>query len=78
MKGNFDEQSIQQAMRLANTNAGQQLLSMMKRSDPKILQKAAGEAASGNYEQLKQTMSAFLSSPEARALLEQLGRQNNG
>lgn len=78
MKGNFDELSIQEAMRLVNTDAGQQLLSMMKSSDPKMLQKAADEAASGNYEQLKQTMSAFLSSPEARSLLEQLGRQSNG
>lgn len=75
MKGNFDELSIREAMRLANTEAGQQLLSMMKSSDPKKLQQAADEAAAGNYEQLKQTMSAFLSSPEARSLLEQLGRQ---
>lgn len=78
MKGNFDERSIQKAMRLANSEAGQQLLSILKSSDPKMMQKAADEAASGNYEQLKKTMSAFLSSPEARSLLEQLGRQSNG
>ena len=78
MKGNFDDRTIQEAMRLANSEAGQQLLAMMKSSDPQTLQKAASQAASGNYEQLKQTMSAFLSSPEARSLLEQLGRQQNG
>ncbi len=78
MKGNFDEMSMQDAMRLANSRTGQQLLSMMKNSDPKMLEKAASQAASGDYEQLKQTMSAFLSNPEMRALLEQLGRQKNG
>ena len=78
MKGNFDDRTIHEAMRLANSEAGQQLLAMMKSSDPQTLQKAASQAASGNYEQLKQTMSAFLSSPEARSLLEQLGRQQNG
>jgi uncharacterized protein with von Willebrand factor type A (vWA) domain len=78
VKGNFDEMSMQDAMRLANSRTGQQLLSMMKNSDPKMLEKAASQAASGDYEQLKQTMSAFLSNPEMRALLEQLGRQKNG
>ena len=78
MKGNFDEMSMQDAMRLANSRTGQQLLSMMKNSDPKMLEKAASQAASGDYEQLKQTMSAFLSNPEMRALLEQLWRQKNG
>ena len=78
MKGNFDELSMQDAMRLANSRTGQQLLSMMKNSDPKMLEKAASQAASGDYEQLKQTMSAFLSNPEMRALLEQLWRQKNG
>ena len=78
MKGNFDELSMQDAMRLANSEAGQKLLAMMKNRDPKMLEKAAAQASAGNYEQLKQTMSAFLSTPEARALLEQLGRQSNG
>ena len=78
MKGNFDELSMQDAMRLANSEAGQKLLAMMKHHNPKMLEQAANQASTGNYEQLKKTMSAFLSTPEAKALLEQLGRQSNG
>ena len=77
MKQNFDESSIKEAIRLSQTEAGQQLLSMLKSSDQTQLRKAAGEAASGDHQQLQQTLSAFLSSPEAKRLLEQLGRERH-
>jgi hypothetical protein len=35
------------------------------------------QAASGDYNQVKQTLSAFLASPQVRELLEKMGRNSN-
>lgn len=66
--------SMQEAMRLAQSPAGQQLLEALRQTDAGALNKAAAQAGSGDMEQAKQTLSALLSSPEVKALLEQLGR----
>ena len=75
MSQNYDDFHIQHAMRLAQTKTGQKLLSLLRQSDPQQLQKAAAQASSGDYEQMKQTMSSLIRSPEAQALLRQLEKQ---
>lgn len=64
---------MQEAMRLAKSPAGQQLLAMLQRSDTGEIQKAMDQAAAGDYAQAKQTMSSLLASPEIQKLLQQLG-----
>ena len=65
--------SMQDAMHLANTPAGQQLLTMLQQSDPDILQKAKQQAAAGEYGQLSKTLEALMASEEVKTLLKQLG-----
>lgn len=64
---------MEEAQRLAQSDAGQQLLALLQRSDPSRLQQAMDQAASGDYEQMKSTMATLLASPEAKKLLEKLG-----
>ncbi len=78
MEKNFEKFSMQDAMRLAQSDTGRQLLTLLQAQNGGSLQTAMDQAAAGNYEELKKTMAVLLSSPEARALLGQLGRQNNG
>lgn len=73
MQKNFDNFSMQEAMRLANTPAGQQLLAMLQQSDNEALQKIMDQISTGNYANAQQALSGLLSSPEARQLMKQLG-----
>ena len=66
--------SIQQAMLLAATPAGQQLIAMLQKNSNAEFQQAMEKAAAGDYTQAKMMLSSMLSSPEAQKLLEQLGR----
>lgn len=65
--------SMDEAMRLAKSPAGQQLLDLLNHQPKDTLSKAADLAAAGDFESAKQTLQALLSSPEAQALMQQLG-----
>ena len=73
MQKNSENFSIQDAMRLASTPAGQELLSLLRRNDSAQLQQAAQLASAGNYTQAQQLLSGFLRDPEVQQLLFQLG-----
>ena len=70
--------SLQNAMRLAQTPEGRQLFSLLQSTQPSALQQAMDNAASGDMEQLKQTVQSFLQSREAMALLEKMRGSQNG
>ena len=74
MQKNSEDFSMQEALRLAQSPAGQQLLAMLRRTDSGQLQQAADLASAGNYAQASQALSALLSSPEAQQLLKELRR----
>lgn len=78
MQKKSDDFSIQEALRLAHSDTGQQLLALLQKQNGDSLRHAMDQAAAGNYDQVKQTMNALLASPEAQALLEQLRRNDNG
>ena len=65
---------IQEALRLAGTSTGQQLLALLQKNGGDSLRDAMDQAAAGNYDQAKSALTALLSDPEAKKLLEQLGR----
>lgn len=71
MQNNQD--AIREAMRLAQTPAGRQLIQMLQGSSDPQLQKAMASAASGDYNAAKQALSAILSNPDAQKLLQQMG-----
>lgn len=73
MQKNSQDFSMQEALRLANSPAGQQLLAMLRETDSARLEQAAAEASSGDYTKASQTLSSLLSSPEIQKLLKELG-----
>lgn len=77
MQKNSDNLSIQEALRLAKSEAGQQLFSALRNQNGAAIDRAMEQAAAGDYSQVKDTLSSLLSSPEIKTLLEQMGRQNH-
>lgn len=65
--------SMQDAVRLAGTPAGQQLIKLLQQQGNVDFQAAMSSAAQGNYDQAKQALSSLMNSPEIMALLQQLG-----
>lgn len=72
MSHNFGNLSMEDAKHLAQTQAGQKLISLLQSQNPQQLQTAMAQASTGDYEQLKKTLGSFMASPEAQALLKQL------
>ncbi len=65
--------SLKKAMELAQSDAGQQLYTMLQQQGGGSFQEAMNQAASGNYEQAKKAISGLLATPEAQALLKKMG-----
>lgn len=65
---------LSEIMRLARSPAGQELIALLQQGG-RELQEAMDSAAAGNYGKAKDTISAFLSDPKAKALMEKLGRE---
>lgn len=59
--------------RIAQSQAGQKLLTHLQRSGGDELQKAMEQAAKGDFSQAKKQISTLLDSPEAKKLLKELG-----
>ena len=70
--------SFQDAMRLAQSDAGQRLQALLQQTDPNLLNTVQAQAADGNYDQLKKTLSSLLASEDVRRLLKQMGGNSNG
>ena len=73
MQKNSQDFSIQDAMRLAKSDAGQRLLAILKQSDSAQLQQAMAQATAGNYDSAQKTLSSLLASQEVKDLLKELG-----
>ena len=73
MEKNNPNFSMEEVLKLAKSPAGQQLMAILKQQDSAKLEQAAAQAKSGDYTQASQTLSAMLSSPEAKKLMKQLG-----
>lgn len=59
--------------RIAQSSAGQKLVSLLQQSGGEALQKAMEQASMGDFSQAKKQVSALLGSPEAKKLLKELG-----
>ena len=73
MQKNSQDFSMQEALRLANSPAGQQLLALLREQDSTLLEQAATAATAGDYTKASRTLSSLLSSPEIQKLLRELG-----
>ena len=65
--------SMQEALRLMKTPAGQQLMEMVKGIDSTKFKQAADQASAGNYGIAQETLKDFLSREDVQKLLKQLG-----
>ena len=72
-----DTLSMQDALRLAKCEAGQQLFAALRAQNGAAVDKAMEQAAAGDYSQIKDTLSSLMASPQIKAMLEQMGRQTN-
>lgn len=61
-------------MRIIQTPEGRKLMAMLQNADANVLHTAMTSAKSGDYNAAKGALSSILSTPEAQALLKQLGR----
>lgn len=77
MQKNSDNLSIQEALRLAKSDVGQQLFAALRKQNGTAIDAAMEQAAAGDYTQVKDTLSSLLASPEVKAMLEQMGRQSH-
>lgn len=66
--------SADDVKRLAQSKAGRDLYTLLQQTQSQQLKDAMAQAAAGDMEQVKKTVSAMMDSPEAKALLEQLRR----
>ena len=73
MEKNSPNFSMQEAMRLMNSEAGQRLLAVLQNSGDPGLQTAMEQAAKGDMSQAKKALGNIASSPEVQALLRQMG-----
>lgn len=69
---------MEKIMQLAASPQGQALLTQLQQTHPEALESAMRDAQSGNYEQVRKSMSEFLSSPAGQALMQQMRGLNNG
>lgn len=72
MQKKFDDQSMQQALRMAQSDAGKALLQQLQKQNGPALDQAMAQAAAGDYQEVKKTMDQLLADPKIRAMLEQL------
>ena len=73
MENNSKNFSMKEAMKLANSDAGKQLLNQIQKSNPKELEQAMAQAAQGDYSNLSETLKPLLASEQIQKLLKQLG-----
>lgn len=76
MKFDKENFSIQDAMRLAETPAGKELLSILQATEGDSMDKAKKAAAQGDYNQVKENLTDLLRSPKIQSLLREMGQQN--
>lgn len=69
-----NDPTIQEAMRLAQSPAGRQLIALLQQQGGAQLQDAMEKAAAGDLSQAKQALSSLLNTAEAKALLDKMGR----
>lgn len=78
MRKNSNDFSMQEAMRLAQSKTGQQLMAALRAQNTDAVSQAMEQAAAGDLEKARQSMSSLLASPQIQALLEQLRRDSHG
>lgn len=75
---NFPEIDMQEAMKLAQSDAARQLFALLNSSNQALVQTAMAHAAAGNTEQAKLILQQLLATEQAQQLMKQLQGDSNG
>jgi len=78
MEKKYQDFSMQEAMRLAQSDAGQQLLRLLQSGHGDAARSAMENAQNGNIAQAQKALHALLFDPQAQALLRQLQEGQHG
>jgi hypothetical protein len=78
MNHNNENISMEEIQRLAKSDAGKKLMQLLEGSHSKASDTVRSSMQSGDMEQAKQAIQAFLSDPKTQALLKQLEEENHG
>ena len=78
MEKKYDGFSMQEAMHLAQSDAGQQLLQLLRNNHGDAARSALEKARDGDITQAKQALQAFLADPQAQELLRRLKEEQHG
>ena len=78
MQKNFENFSVEEALQLARSPAGQQLLSMLRNTDSNLLQQVSDKAGAGDYKEASRLLRSMLSSSEAQTLMKELEEMGDG
>ena len=70
--------SMEEAKRLAQSDAGKKLYSALQQSHREQLQSAMEQATAGNYSAVRETITQMMNTPEVKAFLRQMGGGGNG
>lgn len=70
--------SLQEAMKLAQSDAGKQLFSLLQATEGEKLQTAMDQAASGDLKQVKETMQKLMASAQVQELVKKMRGDGNG
>lgn len=73
--GEFDKQ---QAMRLAESDIGKQLIAMLQNDHADQMEAVRDSIRSGDIRQAKKALEAFMSDEKTKALLRQLQEEQHG
>ncbi len=76
MQNKNENFSIQEAMRLASTPAGKQLLQIIQSAGGDTVEQARKHAASGDYQQAQQALSDMLKSSKVQQLLKEMEKHH--
>lgn len=68
----FDEFSLHQAAAMAKSEAGQQLIGLLRSQHADQLESAMQQAKAGNFAQVKEMMEAMMASEQAQQLLKKM------
>ena len=74
MQKNSESFSMEDAMKLAKSPAGKQLISLLNQTDSRAVSQAMEQARSGDYSAAGQSLNKLLNNPEVQKLLKELGR----
>ena len=78
MQKNFAQFSMEDALRLANSDTGKQLLGLLRTNHAEAASTASERAGKGDYEEAQRALRELMADPQAKALLRLLWEEYYG